>query len=60
MWKLNDVTQIEYRSGYSFFVAFVRYLERLGQDRQRHFSTYDFLVLDARCHDRPLSEAMRA
>ena len=22
MWKLNDVTQIEYRSGYSFFIAF--------------------------------------
>jgi len=22
MWKLNDVTRIEYRSGYSFFIAF--------------------------------------
>jgi len=22
MWKLNDVTKIEYRSGYSFFIAF--------------------------------------
>lgn len=40
--------------------AFVRYLERLGQEKLRHFSTYDFLALDALCHDRPLSEAMRA
>jgi ATP-dependent DNA helicase RecG len=39
--------------------AFVRYLERLGQEKLRHFSTYDFLALDALCHDRPLSEAMR-
>jgi len=22
MWKLNDVTRIEYRSGYSFFIEF--------------------------------------
>jgi len=22
MWNFNDVTQIEYRSGYSFFIAF--------------------------------------
>ena len=22
MWNLNDVTQIEYRSGYSYFIAF--------------------------------------
>lgn len=40
--------------------AFLRYLERLGQQRMEHFSTYDFLTLDALSHDRPLSEAMRA
>ena len=40
--------------------AFVRYLERLGQHRLRHFSTYDSLALEALCHDHPLSEAMRA
>jgi ATP-dependent DNA helicase RecG len=40
--------------------AFIKYLERLGQDLLRHFSTYDFLTLDALCHDRPLSDGMRA
>jgi ATP-dependent DNA helicase RecG len=40
--------------------AFVRFLERLGEDRLRLFSTYDFLALDAICRDRPLTEPMRA
>lgn len=40
--------------------AFVRFLERLGEERLRHFSTYDFLALDAICRDQPLTEPMRA
>lgn len=40
--------------------AFIRFLERLGEERLRHFSTYDFLTLDAVCRDLPLTEAMRA
>ncbi len=40
--------------------AFIRFLERLGEERLRHFSTYDFLALDAICRDQPLTEAMGA
>jgi ATP-dependent DNA helicase RecG len=40
--------------------AFVRFLERIGEERLRQFSTYDFLALDAIGQDRPLTEAMRA
>lgn len=40
--------------------AFIRFLQRLGEDRLQHFSTYDFLALDAICRDQPLSEPMRA
>jgi ATP-dependent DNA helicase RecG len=40
--------------------AFVRFLERLGEERLRHFSTYDFLALDAICRDRPFTEPIRA
>lgn len=39
--------------------AFVRFLEHVGEDRLRHFSTYDFLTLDAICRDQPLTEPMR-
>jgi len=39
---------------------FVQFLERLGEDRLRGFSTYDFLALDAIAKDRPLTEAMRS
>lgn len=40
--------------------AFIRFLERLGQERLQHFSTYDFLALNAICHDLQLTEAMRS
>lgn len=40
--------------------AFIRFLERLGEERLRHFSTYDFLALDAICRDQVLTEPMRA
>ena len=40
--------------------TFVRFLEHLGEERLRHFSTYDFLALDAICRDQPLTEPMRA
>lgn len=40
--------------------AFVRFLERLGEERLQHFSTWDFLALDAICRDRPLTDPMRA
>lgn len=39
--------------------ALVRYLEKLGEDRLRSFSTYDFLTLDAVSREFPLSELMR-
>ena len=39
--------------------AFVRFLERLGEEKLRSFSTYDFLALDAIARDAPLSDAMR-
>ncbi|MEW6363706.1 MAG: ATP-binding protein [Acidobacteriota bacterium] len=40
--------------------TFIRFLERLGEQRLQHFSTYDFLAMDAIWRDLPLSEAMRA
>lgn len=39
--------------------AFIRYLERLGNDRLQSFSTYDFLVLDYLQRDVPLPEALK-
>jgi ATP-dependent DNA helicase RecG len=39
--------------------GFVRFLERIGEERLRHFSTYDFLALDAICRDLPLTESIR-
>lgn len=39
--------------------AFVRFLQRVGEERLRGFSTYDFLALDAIARERPLTEAMR-
>ncbi len=39
--------------------AFVRYLERLGDERLRSFSTYDFLVLDYLRRDVPLPKALK-
>lgn len=40
--------------------AFVRFLERIGEERLRSFSTYDFLTLDALRREAPLLESMRA
>lgn len=40
--------------------AFVRFLERLGQETLRSFSTDDFLALDAIHRDEPMSERLRA
>lgn len=40
--------------------AFVRFLERLGTERLRSFSTEDFLALDHLQRDVPLSESLRA
>lgn len=39
--------------------AFIRFLERIGEERLRSFSTHDFLVLDALRRERPLKEAQR-
>jgi ATP-dependent DNA helicase RecG len=39
---------------------FVRFLERLGEERLRGFSTYDFLTLDAIAKEQSLTEAMRS
>jgi len=36
---------------------FVQFLERLSEEKLRHFSTYDFLALDAIAKERPLNEA---
>jgi len=36
--------------------AFVRFLEKLGQERLQSFGTYDFLVLDRIRRDRPIPE----
>jgi len=40
--------------------AFVRFLERIGEDRLRGFTTHDFLVLDALRRHQPLAPAMEA
>jgi ATP-dependent DNA helicase RecG len=40
--------------------AFVRFMERLGEETLRSFSTHDFLVLDHLHRDLPLNEALRA
>lgn len=40
--------------------AFIRFLERLGEDHLRSFQTLDFLTLDALARLSPLSEEMRA
>lgn len=40
--------------------AFVRFLERVGEERLRGFSTYDFLALDAIAREQPLTEAIRS
>lgn len=40
--------------------AFVRFMERLGEETLRSFSTHDFLVLDHLHRDQPLNEALRA
>ena len=40
--------------------AFVRYMERLGEETLRSFSTHDFLVLDHLHREQPLTEALRA
>ena len=40
--------------------AFIRYIERLGEDALSRFQTLDFLALDALGNGSPLSEAMRA
>jgi ATP-dependent DNA helicase RecG len=39
--------------------AFVRFLERVGAEQLRSFSTYDFLALDAIARDLPLTEPLR-
>lgn len=39
--------------------AFVRFLERIGEEQLRSFSTHDFLVLDALRRDQPLTPAQR-
>jgi ATP-dependent DNA helicase RecG len=40
--------------------AFLRFLERVGDERLRGFSTYDFLALDAIAREQPLTETIRA
>lgn len=40
--------------------AFVRFMERLGEETLRSFSTHDFLVLDCLHREQPLTEALRA
>ncbi len=40
--------------------AFVRFLERLGEERLQSFSTYDFLVLDHVYREQPLSPALKS
>jgi ATP-dependent DNA helicase RecG len=39
---------------------FVRFLQRLGEDKLRSFSTYDFLALDAIARELPLNELTRS
>jgi ATP-dependent DNA helicase RecG len=40
--------------------AFVRFLERLGEERLRSFSTYDFLALDYLRRNEPLPDHLKA
>lgn len=40
--------------------AFVRFMERLGEETLSSFSTHDFLVLDCLHRDQPLTETLRA
>ena len=39
--------------------AFVSFLERLGEEKLRSFSTYDFLTLDYIHREQPLTDALR-
>lgn len=39
--------------------AFVRFLEKIGQDRLQRFSTHDFLVLDSLARDEEIPEALQ-
>jgi ATP-dependent DNA helicase RecG len=39
---------------------FIRFLERLGEEKLRSFSTYDFLALDTLAREQPLSELIRS
>ncbi len=40
--------------------AFVRFMERIGQEQFQSFSTYDFLVLDHIHHERNIPEQLRS
>jgi ATP-dependent DNA helicase RecG len=40
--------------------AFIRFLERIGEERLRSFSTHDFLVLDALRRHQPLPASLEA
>ncbi|MEI6705364.1 MAG: transcriptional regulator, partial [Deltaproteobacteria bacterium] len=40
--------------------AFVRFMERLGEETLKSFSTYDFLALDCLHREQPLSESLTA
>lgn len=40
--------------------AFVRFMERLGEETLRSFSTYDFLALDHLHREQPLAEHLKA
>jgi ATP-dependent DNA helicase RecG len=40
--------------------AFVRFMERLGEERLKSFSTYDFLALEYVCRDKRLPEYLKA
>jgi ATP-dependent DNA helicase RecG len=40
--------------------AFVRFMERLGEETLRSFGTYDFLALDCLHREEPLSDLMRS
>ncbi|MEK6700313.1 MAG: ATP-binding protein [Nitrospirota bacterium] len=40
--------------------AFVRFMERLGEERLKSFSTYDFLALEYICRDKRLPEYLKA
>lgn len=39
--------------------AFIRFLERVGEERLRSFSTHDFLILDALRRDQPLTDSQQ-